>query len=295
MILGFTSVKQSYRSQFDDVIEGKGRGIIILLSGPPGVGKTLTAESVAEQMKVPLYIMAAGDLGLDPRSVENKLQDIMSMCSRWGAILLLDEADIFLEERSLHELERNKLVSIFLRVLEYYEGIMFLTTNRVSTFDAAFQSRIHISLEYPDLDKKSRKAIWENFLRQHDVAQAAIRDKPVGILAGTVKSSPARKRAADDDHATDSLADSDEDQEKEREEHRKLTMPHQMSEKDISKLADLKLNGRQIKNILKTAQLLSIYKQEPLGCHHVETVIDTTQHLHKSSTASNEARGAVYS
>lgn len=136
-------------------------------------------------MKVPLYIMAAGDLGLDPSGVENKLQDVMSMCSRWGAILLLDEADIFLEERSLHELECNKLVSIFLRVLEYYEGIMFLTANRVSTFDAAFQSRIHISLEYPDLDKKSRKAIWDNFLKQHNVAQAAIRDKPVAALVGT--------------------------------------------------------------------------------------------------------------
>lgn len=119
LILGFTSAKHLHGNQYDDIIEGKGKGIIILLSGPPGVGKTLTAESVAEQMKVPLYIMAAGDLGLDPRTVETKLQDVMSMCSRWGAILLLDEADVFLEQRDLHELERNKLVSIFLRVLEY--------------------------------------------------------------------------------------------------------------------------------------------------------------------------------
>ncbi len=124
LILGFTATQQSYRSQFDDVIEGKGRGIILLLCGPPGVGKTLTAESVAEEMKVPLYMMSAGDLGLDPRHVEAKLQGILDMCTRWNAILLLDEADVFLEERSLHELERNKLVSIFLRVLEYYEGIM---------------------------------------------------------------------------------------------------------------------------------------------------------------------------
>ncbi|KAK5023013.1 hypothetical protein LTR16_012389, partial [Cryomyces antarcticus] len=130
LILGFTQSQQSLRSTFDDVIEGKGRGIILLLSGPPGVGKTLTAESVAEEMKVPLYMMSAGDLGLDPRNVESKLQGILEMCTRWNAILLLDEADVFLEQRSLHELERNKLVSVFLRILEYYEGIMFLTTNR---------------------------------------------------------------------------------------------------------------------------------------------------------------------
>lgn len=107
LILGFTATQQSFHSQFDDVIEGKGRGIILLLCGPPGVGKTLTAESVAEQMRVPLYMMyghhrlllkyaltllyrSAGDLGIDPRSVEIKLQGVLDMCTRWGAILLLD-------------------------------------------------------------------------------------------------------------------------------------------------------------------------------------------------------------
>jgi hypothetical protein len=122
LILGFTESQRKNRDTFDDVIEGKGRGMIILLCGPPGVGKTLTSEAVAEEMKVPLYLMSAGDLGFDPRHVETKLQDILEMCSRWNAVLLLDEADVFLEQRSLHELERNKLVSIFLRVLEYYEG-----------------------------------------------------------------------------------------------------------------------------------------------------------------------------
>ena len=115
LILGFTESQQKHRAAFDDVIEGKGRGMIVLLCGPPGVGKTLTAESVAEEMKVPLYMMSAGDLGLDPRRIETKLHDILEMCTRWHSVLLLDEADVFLEERSLHELERNKLVSIFLR------------------------------------------------------------------------------------------------------------------------------------------------------------------------------------
>jgi hypothetical protein len=122
LILGFTESQKDYKEAFDDVIEGKGRGMILLLTGPPGVGKTLTAESVAEEMRVPLYMMSAGDLGLDPRTVESSLKDILEMCTKWNAILLLDEADVFLEQRSLHELERNKLVSIFLRVLEYYEG-----------------------------------------------------------------------------------------------------------------------------------------------------------------------------
>ena len=50
LIHGFIATHQSNMTQFDDVIQGKGRGIILLLCGPPGVGKTLTAESVAEEM-----------------------------------------------------------------------------------------------------------------------------------------------------------------------------------------------------------------------------------------------------
>ncbi|KAI1637533.1 hypothetical protein F4809DRAFT_661034 [Biscogniauxia mediterranea] len=54
---------------------------------------------------------------------------------QWGALLLIDEADVFLERRSLRDMQRNAMVTVFLRVLEYYRGIFFLTTNRVSTFE----------------------------------------------------------------------------------------------------------------------------------------------------------------
>lgn len=92
LILGFTETQNEEKDAFDDVIQGKGRGIILLLCGPPGVGKTLTAESVSEQMKVPLYAMSAGDLGLDPRNVERTLTNILEMCANWNAVLLIDEA-----------------------------------------------------------------------------------------------------------------------------------------------------------------------------------------------------------
>lgn len=52
---------------------------------------------------------------------------------------------------------------MFLRILEYYEGILILTSNRVGTFDEAFKSRIQVAIHYDDLTKKSRKAIWRNF------------------------------------------------------------------------------------------------------------------------------------
>jgi hypothetical protein len=121
LILAVAKAQSKRLDAFDDVVQGKGRGIIMQLSGPPGVGKTLTAESVAEVMKVPLYVMSAGDLGMNADSVENSLKNILRMVPKWGAVLLLDEADVFMETRAATDLARNELVSIFLQMLEYYE------------------------------------------------------------------------------------------------------------------------------------------------------------------------------
>lgn len=104
---------------------------IAVLHGPPGTGKTLTAEGISELLKCPLYMASAGELGTDSRFLEHELQKILDICHTWGAILLLDEADVFLEKRNMQDIHRNALVSIFLRQLEYFQGILFLTTNRV--------------------------------------------------------------------------------------------------------------------------------------------------------------------
>jgi len=82
-----------------------------MLDGPPGTGKTLTAEGIAEAMKVPLYTMSAGELGLETRGIEMKLSNILEMATMWNAILLIDEADIFMKQRGPRDLKRNELVS----------------------------------------------------------------------------------------------------------------------------------------------------------------------------------------
>lgn len=111
-------------------------------------------------------MVSAGELGTDSRILEGELQRILDICHAWGAILLLDEADVFLEKRNMHDIHRNALVSIFLRQLEYFQGILFLTTNRVETFDDAFQSRIHIALRYDPLDLRAKKAIFKMFVER---------------------------------------------------------------------------------------------------------------------------------
>jgi len=116
-------------------------------------------------------------------------------------------------------------------------GTMFLTTNRVNTFDPAFQSRIHISISYKDLTKEARRIIWVNFL---DTAE------------------------------------------------------HTVTKEELKLLADKKLNGRQIKNILKIARLLASRKEEKLGYQHVIATLDVTQHLHNEAQFADNLRGTMY-
>ncbi|KPM35845.1 hypothetical protein AK830_g10721 [Neonectria ditissima] len=232
LILAFAQSQVKYKDAFDDIISGKGKGIIMLLSGGPGIGKTLTAESVAEEMKVPLYIMSAGDLGTEADEVEDNLSRILEMVANWNAVLLLDECDVFLEARCANDIARNRIVSIFLRTLEYYEGILFLTTNRVKNMDPAFQSRIHMSLEYPSLDAAARETVWRGFL-----GRTVNLDSRVGGEAA-----------------------------------------HAVAEEEIKALAALDLNGRQIKNTLKTSNLLACHKGEKLAFRHLRIVLKVEGH-----------------
>lgn len=128
---------------------------------------------------------------------------------------------------------------MFLRVLEYYDGILILTSNRVGIFDEAFRSRIQLTLRYENLSQEKRHKIWENFIRRLEKFESS-------------------KNAA-----ASSLA--------------QLTSGFGFDFKDIrshlSELAKPKLNGRDIRNAISTARQLATYKSEPLAYKHLERVI----------------------
>jgi hypothetical protein len=152
-----------------DFIDGKGGGCIFLLAGPPGGGKTLTAEAIAEKLQRPLHMVGVGELGTNVESLEENLRRILDIASAWNAVLLIDECDIFMESRTDNDIERNAMVGVFLRLLEYYDGVLFLTSNRAGNIDEAFYSRISMSLYYDPLGVDARKTVWTNLLRVYDV------------------------------------------------------------------------------------------------------------------------------
>lgn len=168
------------RSARADALPGKGEGIIFLLHGSPGVGKTLTAESVAEVLHRPLYRVSMGELGTTPETLEERLQEIFDLCLPWHSIVLIDEAEMLLETRSnSSDLVRNAMVCVMLRLLEYYPGILFLTTNSgMDKLDPAIASRLTCALHYEALDRRGRFEIWKASLQrvQHESTSLDVSD-----------------------------------------------------------------------------------------------------------------------
>lgn len=97
---------------FDDFIKGKGHGLVVNLFGPPGVGKTFSAEATSDYVKRPLYVVCGGDLGTTAAALDTELEKIFDIAIAWKAIVLIDAADVFLERRNLHDLERNAMVAV---------------------------------------------------------------------------------------------------------------------------------------------------------------------------------------
>jgi hypothetical protein len=177
----------------------------------------------------------------------------------------LDESDVFLEEREKNDLQRNALVSVFLRVLEYYEGILILTSNRsmirpprsifkmlcylhhvrhadttiVGNFDEAFKSRIQLAIHYPTIDKKGRASIWNNFFLLLEKQARDLRSTGDGII--------------------------------ELEDGERINMAE--LDDNLNVLAQEKLNGRQIRNAITSARQLARFHSKPMGCEHLNQTI----------------------
>lgn len=241
-----------------DVIIGKGQGLIILLSGPPGTGKTLTAEAVADRTHRPLFYLQAEDLGISAAALGSNIKRVFEMATEWNAVVLLDEAvrpllltphpcsasslltaqDVFMAERSPHDIHRNELVSIFLRELEYFRGIIFLTTNLYHTIDSAFRSRVSLHLLFQSLSRDARETVWGKFLQR----LPAPLEKP---------------------EKTDGEEDSG-------------PIEKPLDAEDVRELSLWQLNGREIKNAVKMVRSWCNHKEYVMTLDRLESGIRVT-------------------
>lgn len=161
-----------------DFVEGKSAGNVILCKGIPGVGKTLTAEVYAELIDRPLYAIHSGALGTTAEAIEKNLRSIFQRGKRWDCVLLLDEADVFVVQRS-NNIGQNAIVAEFLRTLEYFDGLLFMTTNRPDDIDEAIISRCAAIIDYAPPTAKDAAAIWCVMAAQY---KANLSDELIGQL-----------------------------------------------------------------------------------------------------------------
>jgi len=102
---------------------------------------------------------------------------VPTRAQRWGAVMLIDEADVYIKRRD-DDMTMNAVVGVFLRVLEYFNGLLFLTTNRVDDIDEAIISRCIALIRYHPPDLESRERIWEVMVEQFglEVGAGVIRE-----------------------------------------------------------------------------------------------------------------------
>ncbi|MEJ2435618.1 MAG: AAA family ATPase, partial [Pseudolabrys sp.] len=170
----------------DDIVAGKSGGTTVLCAGPAGVGKTLTAEVYSEIIKRPLYRVHSGQLGLNVSEMEKALKETLTRAQRWGAVMLIDEADVYIKRRD-DNIAANAVVGVFLRVLEYFNGLLFLTTNRIDDIDEAIISRCIAMIRYHPPQEDDRRRIWQVMTRQFelDVDEALLEALVRGFPAAT--------------------------------------------------------------------------------------------------------------
>lgn len=177
-------------------------------------------------------------LGITAAEVEKTLGAVLELCQTWDALVLIDEADIFLEARDSTEIQRNALVCVMLRLLEYYSGCLFLSSNRsAGSIDAAIASRITVMLDYPPLNEEGRGKVWRNLVelvppQPTDPTTGGVPDKIAKVPRRAAKY---RLDFSDDDYK--SLASS------------------------------YNINGRQIKNSIVLARALARERGSPLSMH----------------------------
>ncbi|KAH4220692.1 hypothetical protein HBI24_152420 [Parastagonospora nodorum] len=158
--------KQTVKTDFMD---GKGEGLIILLHGGPGTGKTLTAESVAEFAERPLYRVTCGDIGTDAEGVEKYLESVLFIGSTWGCVVLLDEADVFFEERTQSDIQlqlsktrRLETSSTFYSSLTEQDEVILKTDVDDKILEYLYEQLADYMLQLSNLDFSTIGAVSKN-------------------------------------------------------------------------------------------------------------------------------------
>ena len=144
-----------------------GRGVSLLMAGPPGTGKTMSANAIAGELSLPLYqVNLSNTVDKYIGETEKNLEKAFSFAEKNNTILFFDEADALFGTRSeVHDSKdryANTEISYLLQRMEAYDGIVVMATNIKGNIDPAFMRRIRFVAHFENPDEEMRRAIWES-------------------------------------------------------------------------------------------------------------------------------------
>lgn len=144
-----------------------GRAVTVLLTGPPGTGKTMSAHAIASRLGIPLYQVNLSNV-VDKYigETEKHLEQAFSFAEKTSMVLFFDEADSLFGKRSevtdAKDRYANTEISYLLQRIEQFDGIAIMATNFINNIDTAFLRRIKYVIRFQQPDEKQRLAIWES-------------------------------------------------------------------------------------------------------------------------------------
>jgi AAA+ superfamily predicted ATPase len=146
-------------------------GVVALLSGPSGTGKTTAAEIVAGELGLDLFMIDISTVvSKYIGETEQNLERIFDAAAAGNHVLLFDEADALFGARTAVSDARDRYanieVSYLLQRLETFDGLLLMTTNLQGNIDQAFMRRVHVAMDFPVPDAPERKRIWQRWLAE---------------------------------------------------------------------------------------------------------------------------------
>jgi SpoVK/Ycf46/Vps4 family AAA+-type ATPase len=148
-----------------------GKGLCILFKGEPGTGKTLAAEVLSSELRLPLYrASVARIVSKYVGETERNLERTFKEATAAGGILLFDEADSLFSKRievsSAQDRYSNMEINLLLQEVERFDGVVILTTNMTAAIDSAFERRLNFKVDFPFPKPDERTKIWKVLIPQ---------------------------------------------------------------------------------------------------------------------------------
>ncbi len=145
----------------------QGRGLLALLSGPPGTGKTMAAQVIAASLGYDLYrVNLATVVSKWVGETSQNLERILTRAATMDAVLLFDEADALFSKRATEVRDAqdrfaNTDTAYLLQAIESYPGIGLLTSNQKGSIDPAFRRRLRFVVEFAKPNAAEQETLWK--------------------------------------------------------------------------------------------------------------------------------------